>query len=247
MGFSFGAPALAASLSNTASGHSRMLEIDQLTKRFGAPGEPPLFAGVSLRLAPGECVAIMGESGVGKSTLLNCIAGLESVDGGRIRLDGIDLTALDEDAFARLRRRRYGFVFQAFHVLPHLTLAQNVALPLWLLDVPDEAAQARARAMLGRVGLEARGDDWPRHLSGGELQRVAIARALVHEPALVLADEPTGNLDAARAAGVLGLLLECIRGAGAIGIIVTHSHAAAARADRVLRLTASGLQPEAAP
>ena len=224
-----------------------MLEIDRLTKRFGAPGEPALFAGVSLRLAPGECVAIMGESGVGKSTLLNCIAGLESVDGGRIVLDGIDLTALDEDAFARLRRRRYGFVFQAFHVLPHLTLAQNVALPLWLLDVPDDTAQARARAMLGRVGLEARGDDWPRHLSGGELQRVAIARALVHEPALVLADEPTGNLDPARAAGVLGLLLECIRGAGAIGIIVTHSHAAAARADRVLRLTASGVQPEAAP
>jgi putative ABC transport system ATP-binding protein len=224
-----------------------MLEIDQLTKRFGAPGEPVLFSGISLRLAAGECVAIMGESGVGKSTLLNCIAGLESVDGGRISLDGIDLTALDEDAFARLRRRRYGFVFQAFHVLPHLTLAQNVALPLWLLDVPDDAARARARAMLGRVGLEARGDDWPRHLSGGELQRVAIARALVHEPALVLADEPTGNLDPERAAGVLGLLLECIRGAGAIGIIVTHSHAAAARADRVLRLTPGGLQPEATP
>jgi putative ABC transport system ATP-binding protein len=224
-----------------------MLEIDRLTKRFGAPGEPALFAGVSLRLVPGECVAIMGESGVGKSTLLNCIAGLESVDGGRIVLDGMDLTALDEDAFARLRRRRYGFVFQAFHVLPHLTLAQNVALPLWLLDVPGDVAQARARAMLGRVGLEARGDDWPRHLSGGELQRVAIARALVHEPTLVLADEPTGNLDPERAAGVLGLLLECIRGAGAIGIIVTHSHAAAARADRVLRLTPAGLQPEATP
>jgi putative ABC transport system ATP-binding protein len=224
-----------------------MLEIDRLTKRFGAPGEPALFAGVSLRLVPGECVAIMGESGVGKSTLLNCIAGLESVDGGRIVLDGMDLTALDEDAFARLRRRRYGFVFQAFHVLPHLTLAQNVALPLWLLDVPGDVAQARARAMLGRVGLEARGDDWPRHLSGGELQRVAIARALVHEPTLVLADEPTGNLDPERAAGVLGLLLECIRGAGAIGIIVTHSHAAAARADRVLRLTPGGLQPEATP
>jgi putative ABC transport system ATP-binding protein len=224
-----------------------MLEIDRLTKRFGAPGEPALFAGVSLRLVPGECVAIMGESGVGKSTLLNCIAGLESVDGGRIVLDGMDLTALDEDAFARLRRRRYGFVFQAFHVLPHLTLAQNVALPLWLLDVPGDVAQARARAMLGRVGLEARGDDWPRHLSGGELQRVAIARALVHEPTLVLADEPTGNLDQERAAGVLGLLLECIRGAGAIGIIVTHSHAAAARADRVLRLTPGGLQPEATP
>jgi len=224
-----------------------MLEIDGLTKRFGASGEPALFAGVSLRLAPGECVAIMGESGVGKSTLLNCIAGLEAVDGGRIGLDGTDLTALDEDAFARLRRRSYGFVFQAFHVLPHLTLAQNVALPLWLLDVPGAAADRRARAMLARVGLEKRGDDWPRHLSGGELQRVAIARALVHEPALVLADEPTGNLDPERAAGVLALLLECVRGAGAIGIIVTHSRAAAARTDRVLRLTAHGLRPDAVP
>jgi putative ABC transport system ATP-binding protein len=224
-----------------------MLEISELTKRFGVAGEPALFAGVSLRLAPGECVAVMGESGVGKSTLLNCIAGLEGVDGGRIGLDGVELTALDEDAFARLRRRSYGFVFQAFHVLPHLTVAQNVALPLWLLDVASDAARRRALAMLARVGLDARGDDWPRHLSGGELQRVAIARALVHEPALVLADEPTGNLDPERAAGVLDLLLECIRRAGAIGIIVTHSRAAAARADRVLRLTADGLRAEPEP
>lgn len=218
-----------------------MLEISGLARRFDAVASRGLFAGVSLRVAPGECVAITGESGTGKSTLLNCIAGLEPVDEGSIRLEGRELTTLDEDAFARLRRQRYGFVFQAFHILPHLTIAQNVALPLWLLDRTAADADRAARAMLGRVGLADRATDWPRHLSGGELQRVAIARALVHAPALVLADEPTGNLDPEHAAAVLDLLLECIRGAGAMGIIVTHSQAAAARADRVLQLTAQGL------
>ena len=133
-----------------------MLAIENLTKRFDTTAEHPLFETVSLTLTPGESVAIMGESGVGKSTLLNCIAGLEPVDGGRIRLRERDLTALDEDAFALLRRRDFGFVFQAFHLLPHLTLAQNVALPLWLLDQDGSAADARARAMLERVGLAAR-------------------------------------------------------------------------------------------
>ena len=218
-----------------------MLVIENLTKRFDTSLDRPLFQNVSLTLTPGESVAVMGESGVGKSTLLNCIAGLEQVDEGRIRLDETDLTALDEDAFARLRRRRLGFVFQAFHVLPHLTLAQNVALPLWLLDQDEATADRRARAMLERVGLERRGDDWPRHLSGGEMQRVAIARALVHEPALVLCDEPTGNLDPDRARDVLALLLEGIQNAGAIGILVTHSATAAGHADRILRLTRDGL------
>jgi putative ABC transport system ATP-binding protein len=221
-----------------------MLVIENLTKRFDTSLDRPLFQNVSLTLTPGESVAVMGESGVGKSTLLNCIAGLEQVDGGRIRLDETDLTALDEDAFARLRRRRLGFVFQAFHVLPHLTLAQNVALPLWLLDQDEATADRRARAMLERVGLERRGDDWPRHLSGGEMQRVAIARALVHEPALVLCDEPTGNLDPDRARDVLALLFEGIQNAGAIGILVTHSATAAGHADRILRLTRDGLVAE---
>lgn len=218
-----------------------MLTIENLTKRFDAAFDHPLFEQVSLTLAAGESVAIMGESGVGKSTLLNCIAGLESVDGGRIRLCGTDLTTLDEDGFARLRRRDFGFVFQAFHLLPHLTLAQNVALPLWLLDQDDRTADERARAMLERVGLERRADDWPRHLSGGEMQRVAIARALVHEPALVLCDEPTGNLDPGRAAGVLELLFERIQAAGAVAILVTHSIVAAGHADRILHLTQGGL------
>ena len=221
-----------------------MLELVGLTKAYETGSRRPLFSDVALRLQPGECVAIMGESGVGKSTLLNCIAGLEPVDGGSIRLNGVELATLDDSTFARLRRQHYGFVFQAFHILPHLTVLQNVALPLWLLDRTGQDAERPARAMLDRVGLLARAGDWPRHLSGGELQRVAIARALVHRPALVLADEPTGNLDPERATGVLDLLLECIRGAGAIGIIVTHSRIAAVRADRVLRLTSHGLAEE---
>jgi putative ABC transport system ATP-binding protein len=221
-----------------------VLFIDNLSKRFDTSLDRPLFEQVTLRLSPGESVAIMGESGVGKSTLLNCIAGLEPVDGGRIRLGDKDLTALDEDDFARLRRRDFGFVFQAFHLLPHLTLAQNVALPLWLLDQDEASADRIARAMLERVGLGNRADDWPRHISGGEMQRVAIARALVHQPTLVLCDEPTGNLDPARAQGVLELLFQGIRTTGAIGILVTHSRMAAAYADRILRLTPLGLAAE---
>jgi putative ABC transport system ATP-binding protein len=223
-----------------------MLSIENVSKGFRTLRDTPLFEDVNLRLAPGESVAIMGESGVGKSTLLNCIAGLESVDQGCIRLGDEELTALDEDRLAHLRRRRLGFVFQAFHLLPHLTLAQNVALPLWLLDRAAPEADRRARAMLERVGLGQRGDDWPRHLSGGEMQRVAIARALVHQPALVLCDEPTGNLDPERAHDVLTLLFEGIHQAGAIGILVTHSQTAATQADRILRLTRSGLVPDAA-
>lgn len=217
-----------------------MLELMNVTKRFG-DNIAPLFSGVSMKLGAGECVAIMGESGVGKSTLLNGIAGLEPFDAGRLMLEGVDIGGLDDDAFARLRRQRYGFVFQAFHILPHLSLAANVALPLWLLDVDGAEADRRARAMLEQVALGGRADDWPRNLSGGELQRVAIARALVHRPALVLADEPTGNLDPERAAAVLELLLASIRSAGAVGIVVTHSQAAAARTDRILRLTPTGL------
>ncbi len=200
-----------------------------------------LFSGVDLALPAGEVAAIIGESGVGKSTLLNIIAGLDSADAGQVHVAGQDIAALDEPARAALRCRRIGFIFQAFHVLPHLSLARNVALPLLLAGTSEAQALTAAQAMLEAVGLGTRGGDWPAHLSGGELQRVAIARALVSRPALLLADEPTGNLDADTAARVLALLLDAARQNGAAVLIVTHSDRVAAAAHRVLRLSAAGL------
>ena len=216
-----------------------MLELDQLTKSNGGR---TVLAQLSHVFERGEFVAIMGESGVGKSTLLNLIAGLDMPDAGQVIVDGAPMSSLDDDAATRLRRTRMGFIFQAFHVLPHLTLRQNVALPLLLTKTPAGPASARVAAMLEAVGLGGRGDDFPRQLSGGELQRVAIARALVHRPALLLADEPTGNLDPETADVILKLLRHETRAHGAGAIMVTHSHAAAAMADKVLLLTHSGLE-----
>ena len=210
-----------------------MLRLEGLAKRFGAR---VLLSELSLALRPGEWVAIIGESGSGKSTLLNLVAGLELPDAGRVLVDDTDLTQLSDDARTLLRRRRIGFVFQVFHILPHLTLAQNVALPLVLLGRPEHERDTTVQAMLEAVGLGERAKSLPRELSGGELQRVAIARALVHAPALLLADEPTGNLDPETASSVLALLGDAVRSRGACGLLVTHSPAAAATCDRVLRL-----------
>lgn len=211
------------------------LVITALGKRYG---DAPVFSSVSLTVAPGEFVAIVGESGVGKSSLLNCMAALDDWQQGSISLDGTDLGGLDETRRAHWRREALGFVFQAFHVLPHLDVAQNVGLPLLLLKRPDPS---RVAQVLEAVGLGGLGERLPAQLSGGQLQRVAIARALVHRPRLILADEPTGNLDPSTAAQVMDLLQAQTRESGASLVLVTHSAQAAARADRVLHLTAQGL------
>jgi putative ABC transport system ATP-binding protein len=213
-----------------------LLRVRGLMKRYEATA---VFSDVSLDMVRGELVALLGESGVGKSTLLNCIAGLDTADAGSVLLDGREVLELAEPDAARLRREELGFVFQAFHVLPHLSVAENVGLPLQLLGQPRGE---RVEQMLAAVGLQGLGTRAPRQLSGGQLQRVAIARALVHRPVLVLADEPTGNLDPRTAGVVMDVLVEAARGTGAGVLLVTHSPPAAARCDRVLELTATGVR-----
>lgn len=213
-----------------------MLQVRNLGKRYGTE---PVFSQVDLDVSPGEFIAIVGESGVGKSTLLNCLAGLDTVSEGTVRVLDTAITQLDDQAQALFRRRHLGFVFQAFHVLPHLDVAQNVALPLMLLGQHDPD---RVQAALAAVGLSGLGARLPQQLSGGQLQRVAIARALIHRPALILADEPTGNLDPDTADKIMTALVDQTRAHGAACVMVTHSHSAAQRADRVLKLTRTGLQ-----
>jgi putative ABC transport system ATP-binding protein len=216
-----------------------MLEVRGLGKSFG-PGSP-LFDAVDLTVARGEWVAIVGESGCGKSTLLNIIAGLDRPERGEVLLDARPLDFGDDDALALWRRRHVGFVFQAFHLLPYLTVRQNVALPLALIDVRGAERDERAQEALQSVGLGALGDRRPGSLSGGEMQRAAIARALVHKPSLVLADEPTGNLDESNAGAVLACLGDAVKRAGAAALMVTHSRVAASSADRVMRLAGGSL------
>ncbi len=216
----------------------RMLVVENLSKRYGAR---PILDHVALTVQAGEYVAIVGESGAGKSTLLNLVAGLEQPDAGTIVIGSTDMATLDDNARTRLRRTQIGFVFQAFHILPQLTLLQNVEVPLVLSGVAPAERTQRAQVLLAAVGLGDRGHSAPAELSGGELQRVALARALVHKPALVLADEPTGNLDPDTANATLNLIAGEIRTRGAAGVLVTHSMAAAARCDRVLRLEAGKL------
>jgi putative ABC transport system ATP-binding protein len=214
-----------------------VLRLSGVTKRFGSR---VVLNQVSLEVAAGEYIAILGDSGIGKSTLLNVIAGLEPVDSGTVEFRGKSLTAMDDDALTLLRRDHFGFVFQAFHILPQLSVEQNVALPLLLRGIPSVE---KARAAIAAVGLAGREASPPRELSGGELQRVAIARALVGDPALVLADEPTGNLDPENARQVLSLFRDEVKTRKAAAILATHSETAAAGCDRRYRLTGAGLIP----
>lgn len=215
-----------------------MLIVEHVRKAFPGVAARAVLRDVSLELAPGEYIAIMGESGVGKSTLLNLIAGLDTPDAGRILFEGVDLGSLDDTARTLLRRARMGFVFQAFHLLPHLTVERNVALPLALNGAHDAAARARVAEILTAVGLEDRRRSLPGELSGGEMQRVAVARALVHRPRLVLADEPTGNLDAQTGSRVIDLLLELNEASSATLVLVTHDPDLARRAHRIVRIAA---------
>jgi putative ABC transport system ATP-binding protein len=218
-----------------------LLALEGLTKRYRADSAPVLER-LELALAAGEYVAIMGESGAGKSTLLNLIAGLDRPDSGRVLFEGSDLALLNDDAITRLRRAHIGFVFQAFHVLPYLTVSRNVELPLDLLGVSPAQRPARVLQMLEACGIAPLAARYPRELSGGELQRVAIARALVHQPRLVLMDEPTGNLDARTAEQILRLLRAQLQASATGAILITHSMAAARTADRILLLSAGRLQ-----
>jgi putative ABC transport system ATP-binding protein len=212
-----------------------VLRLRGVTKRFGGR---TVLNGVSLDIAAGEYVAVIGESGIGKSTLLNVIAGLEPADCGEIVFQGADLARLGDDELTLMRRDNFGFVFQAFHVLPQLSVEQNVGLPLLLRGLQDRQKILR---LIAAVGLQGREASAPRELSGGELQRVAIARALAGDPKLVLADEPTGNLDPDNARAVLALFREQVKERGAAAILATHSEAAAAACDRRYRLTAGGI------
>jgi len=221
-----------------------VLSVRNLCKSFSGPRAKSVLRDISFDLAARDYVAVMGESGIGKSTLLNLLAGLDRPDSGQVLLDGEDLGALDDDALTLIRRKQMGFVFQAFHILPYLTVAQNVGLPLALNGARNAKMRSRVAALLEAVKLADRGGSLPRELSGGEMQRVAIARALAHKPRLVFADEPTGNLDPESAKDVLALLRECVKGEGAAGILVTHSTAAAKTADRTYVLTQKGLRPE---
>ena len=218
-----------------------MLAVEGLVKRFGAR---TVLDGLGLNVARGEYVAVVGESGSGKSTLLNLIAGLDQPDAGSVAIDGANLGVMNDEQRTLTRRAKLGFVFQSFHILPHLTVAQNVELPLVLLGVAQEMRAERVAELLTAVGLGDRGASMPRELSGGELQRIALARALVHRPLLILADEPTGNLDPDTAQTVLRLLAREIRSRCAGGVLVTHSESAAQSADRIVVLDHGRLSPK---
>ncbi len=212
-----------------------LVRVRDLVMRLPSGGRPlTILDGVTLGVERGEVCAVTGPSGSGKSTLLGLIAGLDRPTSGSIEVAGVEITRLGEDALARFRRQTLGYVFQSFHLIPTLTAAENVAVPLEIAGAAD--APARARALLAEVGLADRARHYPAQLSGGEQQRVALARAVALEPPLLLADEPTGNLDSATGAQIIALLLGLNRERGATLLLVTHDEALARHAGRVVRL-----------
>jgi ABC-type lipoprotein export system ATPase subunit len=215
------------------SAASSALTVSAVVKNYGARR---VLDSVSFDVAPGERVALTGPSGSGKTTLLNCLGGVDRPDAGEIKLLGQRIDRLDADALNLLRRERVGTIFQFFHLLPTLSAAENIELPLQLLRIPTDERRTRVSALLSRVGLAHRSDALPSQLSGGEQQRVAIARALVHRPALLLADEPTGNLDSANGENILNLLRELTDETRTALVLVTHSEEAAAICHRRVRL-----------
>ena len=222
------------------------VEVRNLVKAYSAPGgRLEVLRGLDLGISQGEMLAIVGASGVGKSTLLHVIGGLDALDGGTVRIGDATIDQMDDEARVRFRNRHVGFVFQFHHLLPEFTAVENVAMPLLIAGEPAREAKARAESLLGRVGLEQRLDHRPGALSGGEQQRVAVARALVCQPSVLLADEPTGNLDESTGAELQHLLREMHREHGLTSIIVTHNATLAASCDRIVRLEGGRLvEPE---
>ncbi|WP_374518931.1 ABC transporter ATP-binding protein [Undibacterium squillarum] len=218
-----------------------MIQLDNIQRHYKQGGGTiQALRGLSLRIAPGEFVAIMGSSGSGKSTLLNILGALDKPSAGSYRLNGTEVGAMDDDAASALRSRQIGFVFQSFHLLPRLTVLENVLLPQRYLPEQDPEAPQRARALLERMGLGHRIDHRPGELSGGQLQRAAIARALLNQPSLLLADEPTGNLDSKSATDVLQLFSE-LHSQGQTIVLVTHDPNVAAKAQRTILLNDGNL------
>ena len=225
-----------------------MVVVDKLAKRYRSGDvRQVVFDQLNFRVEPGETVALLGASGSGKTTLLNLVSGIDTPDAGRVLLDGVDVHALAEPARTLLRRRRIGFVFQFFNLIQTLTVGENIALPLELLGEDKASATRRADELLVSVGLDGLAERFPETLSGGEQQRAAIARALVHRPALLLADEPTGNLDEDTAAHIIELLTRLARQQGTTMLLVTHSQGVARSADRVLRLSHGQVTDEPLP
>jgi len=223
-----------------------VIELHRIERRYAMSGQTvQALAGIDLNIGRGEFVAVTGASGSGKSTLLNVLGCLDKPDAGHYRMEGVDVAALDDEATSRLRNGRIGFVFQSFHLLPRLSVLENVLLPMRYAAAPDPGAAERAQRLLARVGLAERMEHRPNQLSGGQMQRAAIARALLMQPALLLADEPTGNLDSKSAADVLGLIDE-VHASGQTVVLVTHDNEVAARAPRRIRLRDGKVEDDSA-